>query len=139
MILGIGTDIVTTERFIRWTTFSYKRLMRIFSPQEIADATVGSVINPEKLAARFAAKEAFYKALSAAIVLHGLSIKPVSLITMCKNVQVIHGALGVPELLVNWGYLSELFACTLPVMTVHLSLSHEKIMAVAFVVISESV
>jgi phosphopantetheine--protein transferase-like protein len=139
MIFGIGTDLVATERFIPWTTFNYERLMRIFSPQEIADATTAGVILPEKLAVRFAAKEAFYKALSAAMGTLGKTMPPMSLLALCGNVHVVRGHLGAPYLLVNWGYLNTLFACTLPSMTVHVSLSHEKTVAVAFVVISESV
>jgi phosphopantetheine--protein transferase-like protein len=139
MILGIGTDLVDPSRFVPWAHFTHQRLLRVFSAQEIADATVGGHLRPEKLAVRFAAKEAFYKALSASLVLLGKQARPVSLLAVCQHVHVVSGTFGVPILVVNWGYLNTLFVCTLPSMAVHCSLSHERAMAVAFVVISEAI
>jgi len=63
MILGVGIDIVDTERWAR----SLDRIQHeIFTPRELA-ACADRVDRVEALAARFAAKEACLKALHAGI------------------------------------------------------------------------
>ncbi len=136
MILGIGTDIVDPARFIHWQHYSLPRLQRVFSDGELAAAMVNGLLVPEKLAVRFAAKEAFYKALAAMLVRLGQTHKPASLLAVCKAVEVVNTTWQVPTLVVDWDYLQELFACTLPSVTVDCSLAHEKEMVVAFVIVS---
>lgn len=58
MIIGIGVDMVDVERFGRQLEKAPKLRERLFTPAERA-------LNLESLAARFAAKEAVAKALSA--------------------------------------------------------------------------
>ena len=136
MILGIGTDIVDPARFIRWQQYSLPRLQRVFSDGELAAVTVNGLLVPEKMAVRFAAKEAFYKALSGMLVHLGKTDKPASLLAVCKAVEVFNTTWQVPTLAVDWDHLQELFACNLPLVKVDCSLAHEKTMVVAFVVIS---
>jgi phosphopantetheine--protein transferase-like protein len=136
MILGIGTDIVAPARFIRWQHYPLSRLKRVFSDDELAAATVQGLLVSEKLAVRFAAKEAFYKALAAMLVYLGKTHKPASLLAVCKGVEVVNTTWQVPILVVDWDYLQELFACTLPLVRVDCSLAHEKEMVVAFVILS---
>jgi phosphopantetheine--protein transferase-like protein len=135
MILGIGTDIVKPDRFVRWQQYSSERLLRVFTLQELGAATVNGVFAPEKLAVRFAAKEAFYKALSAMLVNLNKTDKAASLLTICKAVEVVTTHWG-PVLTIDWEYLQKLFGCILPRVSVHCSLAHEREMVVAFVIIS---
>lgn len=140
MITGIGTDIVEIARFIPWIDAPRKQLNSIFSEQEIADCfTENAPANQiaQRLAARFAAKEAFYKALSATLV--ALKIFPkdnFSFLFCARKIAIEQGALGVPTFKVNWEPFYEKIGQTLPALTSHLSLSHEKHNALAFVVIS---
>jgi len=63
MILGIGHDAVAIARFAHWHTYSHKKLQRIFSEHEIRYCVQTPLKSAERFAARFAAKEALYKAL----------------------------------------------------------------------------
>jgi phosphopantetheine--protein transferase-like protein len=141
MITGIGTDIVEVARFLPWVTASDKQLRTIFSAQEITDCLTPNTQQQhiaERLAARFAAKEAFYKALSATLVT--LTISPAqtfSFMFAAQHVSVVVGQLGAPTLTVDWPPLYEKIGQGLPPLTINLSLAHEKNMALAFVVVSQ--
>jgi holo-[acyl-carrier protein] synthase len=140
MIRGIGVDIVAIKRFERWKQFPPERLNTIFSVQEISDCRADDqTLIIEKLAARFAAKEAFYKALSAVCVSYGLTKNTFSLRSLCLHVEVRYGTWGVPVAKVEWGALERLVGACVPPVNVHLSLSHERDMAVAFVVVEEEI
>ena len=136
MILGVGTDIVHVQRFVRWQSFSQQQRLRVFTAQELEACTYGDQLQPEKLAARFAAKEAFYKALCASLVTLGLTAKGQSFLALCRSIEVVAGTWHVPQLQVDWNFLNKAFGCTLPDVVVHLSIAHERQSAVAFVVIS---
>jgi holo-[acyl-carrier protein] synthase len=125
MIRGMGIDAVETERFVSWHLYSRTQLSRVFSPDEIEYCLSIPVKSAERFAARFAAKEAFFKALSAAVPDHGLS-----LLTILRNVSVIRRN-GAPILQVNWQFFGILE------YTVHVSFAHEKMMAIALVVFEE--
>ena len=123
MIYGIGTDIVAVERFQRFIDIGNSALIeRLFTPAErsrcekIKDAA-------SCLAARFAAKEAFLKALGTGLR-DGLS---------WLDMEVINDALGKPDLKLS-GKAAELFQA-LGLMRVHLSLSHDGGNAIAMVVV----
>lgn len=139
MITGIGTDIVEVTRFEAWVQEPLK-LSTLFTAQEIADCVTPNTDKhhiAERLAARFAAKEAFYKALSATLVT--LNIFPQQLFTLiftAPQIAVSMSNLGTPTLIINWKSFYEKIGTTLPPLTAHLSLSHEKTHALAFVVIS---
>lgn len=118
MILGIGVDIVSIDRFIS-KAGDYRWKSRIFSPKELAllaDATA------ETIAARFAAKEAVFKALA----------MPLTLGTI-RQIEIVRTKGNKPEVLLS-GDLRNVFAC-LGAQSIHLSLSHEKNNAIAFVII----
>lgn len=124
MIFGIGTDIVQNSRFEKWID-NPSMLERFFNPQEIIESS-----NKQKLlehyASRFAAKEAFVKALGTGFTDFEL-----------KNIFVTHDNLGKPILNVEGNVLNNLkLRCSN--FDIHLSLSHEKDYAVAFVIIEES-
>lgn len=133
-ILGIGVDIVKSERFLRWRDYSYEQLRRVFSKQELEDCAKNSSYNFMRLAARFAAKEAFFKALSASLVKLEMTKKEFSLLFICPLVEVGKAKWDVPVLKVNWLAIEEVVG-VLPEMSVDLSISHEKEFVVAQVVI----
>jgi len=133
--ISIGTDIVQTDRLKSWETFSYDQLRRIFSEQELIDCDYKNFASAvPKLAARFAAKEAFFKAISAALVNLGMIENTFSLLFLCKHVEVSKKIWNIPVLNVNWKAI-EAITGKLQEMRVELSLSHEKEYAIAFVVI----
>ncbi|MGL4562140.1 MAG: holo-ACP synthase [Brevinema sp.] len=62
MIVGLGTDIVAVSRMENFiTNKSLERLRRVFTQTE-CDYAFSSINSSERLAARFAVKEAFFKA-----------------------------------------------------------------------------
>jgi holo-[acyl-carrier protein] synthase len=126
MILGIGTDIVSIKRFKKWEKFSHDQLRKIFSAEELK-------LDFVRLAARFAAKEAFFKALSAALIKLNLTKNEFSFLFFCKNVEVKNGTWDVPFFVINWQAIEEKIGAKLPKISVELSLSHEKDFAIAFV------
>ena len=121
MIIGIGVDIVHVSRMERWTQ-NPGLLRRYFHPDELTEVYsrgAGAVLS---LAARFAAKEAFGKAL-------GKGLEGIVL----KDIVVINRHNGRPDIIVfntARAALEESGG-----NRIHLSLSHEKDNAVAMVVL----
>ncbi len=113
MIVGIGTDVCEIARLARALERTPGLAARLFTPAEAQLPT-------ESLAARFAAKEALAKALGAP---GGLS---------WHDAEVRRGEHGAPELIVRGG-VAEL-AARRGASRLHLSLSHDGGLAVAFVV-----
>ena len=123
MIYGIGTDIVAVERFQRFIDSGNSALLeRLFTPAERSRCEKRKDA-ASCLAARFAAKEAFLKALGTGLR-DGLS---------WQNMEVVNDALGKPELKLS-GKAAELFQVH-GLMRVHLSLSHDGGNAIAMVVV----
>ena len=125
MIFGIGTDIVEISRFERFLQESNTPLLeRLFTPseQEYCRARRRSA---QHFALRFAAKEAFVKALGIGIR-DGLA---------WKQMEVVNDSFGKPELRLS-GRAAELIA-VLGLTNVLLSLSHDGNSAVAFVVVEK--
>ncbi|MGL4986939.1 MAG: holo-ACP synthase [Treponemataceae bacterium] len=116
MILGIGCDIVKVSRFEKWIK-NKSLINRYFHQEEIA-----TIKTLETLASRFAAKEAFVKAL-------GTGFRGISL----KNICVSSDDLGKPSLKVYDNALSAMKKKN--VTAIHLSISHEKEYALAFVIL----
>lgn len=121
MILGIGTDIAEVARIAKSATDTRFR-ERVFSPYEITYCE-SKANKGESYAARFAAKEAFFKAIGTGWR-GGLSF---------NEVEVQNDELGKPSL----HLLGEtaLVASEKNIKTIHLSLSHTKELAVAMVVL----
>jgi holo-[acyl-carrier protein] synthase len=123
MISGIGTDIVAIERFQRFIDSSNTSLLqRVFTERE------RSVCSARKdsascFAARFAAKEAFLKALGTGLR-NGIS---------WQDMEIALNDMGKPELLLT-GRAREIFAQQ-GLGSVFLSLSHDGGTAVAMVVL----
>ncbi len=119
MILGIGTDIVDVAQFER--RIERGRLLRVFSEAELAYADEKPKRRMQTLAARWAAKEAFAKALGTGIRAEW----------NLDELEVVSGEGGKPEL-----RLGPSVRDALPEgARVHVSLSHTKTCATAVVVV----
>ena len=123
MIFGIGTDIVEVARIkASIEEFGDAFAQRILAESEFASYQE-SAIKPRFLAKRFAAKEAFSKALGT-----GLRA-PATL----QNIAVSHDALGKPVLILAPELQTLLQSKNISHM--HISISDEKNLAAAFVVL----
>lgn len=123
MIYGIGTDIVEVDRIeASISQFGDDFAERILAESELA-SYLKSQIKPRFLAKRFAAKEAFSKALGT-----GLRAP-----CTFQNIAVSHDDLGKPILILA----AELQALmqTKNITQTHISISDEKNLAAAFVVL----
>lgn len=136
MILGLGIDLVEVARFEPWTAYNPERLSRVFSAVELADCRdANGRLGAEKLAVRYAAKEALYKALSATLVSLKLTNQQFGLLALAPLVSVRHDTWGVPTLDVAWEAIAQLTGSQLPALSVNVSLSHERTIAAAVVTI----
>lgn len=125
MIIGIGIDSVDIVRFSDWHAKSQNELLRIFHPEEIAYCLNIPAKAAERFAARFAAREAFFKAASDIL-------ENTPFLTVCKNIWVKKLSSGKPILHVNWQLLG-----IEKQPTVHLSLTHAHTIATALVIIEK--
>ncbi len=123
-IIGIGTDLAHSERFRKFLNPDSRVLERIFSHEERRYSLQKRDPVPH-LAARFAAKEAFLKALGTGLR-DGLS---------WQQVCVVHDSLGCPSLELS-GRAAELMRARGATKT-HLSYSHDGEYAVATVILED--
>ena len=123
MIVGTGVDIAEVAR-IRAAVerFGERFLNRVFTPEEVRYCT-SRQNTAERLAARFAAKEAGMKAVGTGWR-HGVS---------WRDLEVVRQPGGRPALRLS-GKLAE-FAARLGCKQMHLSLSHTAEQAIAFVIL----
>lgn len=121
-IVGTGVDLARIERFRKFLAPDNKVLLRIFCLEERQYALQMKDPAPH-LAARFAAKEAFVKALGTGLR-DGLS---------WQQVTVVRDPLGCPSLQLS-GRAAEMLAERGAVST-HLSYSHDGAYAVATVIL----
>jgi holo-[acyl-carrier protein] synthase len=123
VIFGIGTDIVDYARIEKmWTRYGDRFAARLLSERESSDYQA----TPDAsrfLAKRFAAKEAFAKAVGS-----GLR-DPVSL----RRISITHDGLGKPVL--KFDEVLRTHLAQLGISGHHLSISDERNMIVAFVVL----
>ena len=122
-IAGIGTDIVRVERFDDFLRSNNRALLqRLFTAAELAYAEPRRCA-AQHLAARFAAKEAFVKALGLGLA-DGIT---------WLDMEVVRNNLGAPSLSLN-GRAAEIVRHR-AIAPPHLSYSHERDYAVASVVL----
>lgn len=122
MIFGVGTDIAAVARLARlYERHGERAVDKLLAADERAD--FARTHDPARfLAKRFAAKEAFGKALGIGVA------APATL----NNVAVVHDTLGKPA----FAYAAELAHYLAErSLTAHLSISDEAEYALAFVVI----
>ena len=123
MITGVGVDIVKVRRMYRWQK-QPGILERFFHPDELAGAFSKGGRPELSLAARFAAKEAFGKAL-------GTGLRGIVL----KDIMVSNNHNGRPEIHVFGTALAAL--AENGANRIHVSLTHEQDNAVAMVILEE--
>lgn len=124
MIYGIGVDIVKTSRLEKWVK-NPDIIKRFFNPNEFASGNaLADGVLAEHYAARFAAKEAFSKALGTGVV--GFDL---------KEIYINRADNGKPEMVVTGKALELMDRLCGENAKVFVSLSHEKDFAVANVVI----
>jgi holo-[acyl-carrier protein] synthase len=123
MIAGIGVDIVDVGRVKDLLERYRERFVRRVFTEAEADYAGGSVREAERLAGRFAVKEAVLKAFGTGKS-QGI---------LWRDVETVRGAMGKPEVkLYNKAskYMKELKG-----NRIHVSISHDGGKAVAFVII----
>jgi holo-[acyl-carrier protein] synthase len=115
MIKGIGVDLIEVDRIAKLIEKSPRFLQRVFTPAEIAYCSKKKN-GPQNFAARFAAKEAFFKALGRRVP--------------WKDVEVLNLTSGRPKLSLGterkW-----------PFKKAHLTLSHLADYALAVVILED--
>lgn len=123
MILGIGTDLVATDRLDRMVEqYGDRFLRRVFTRREVETAELRATL-AQRLGTRFAAKEATMKALGTGWR-EGVQF---------TQIEVRKHPTGRPELVLSGVARSR--AEALGVTTIHLSLSHEANTAMAVVIL----
>ena len=122
MILGVGIDVVHPHRLRRWQMIP-GLLERFYHPTELAQCRKrAGEVALLSLAARFAAKEAFGKALGSGLA--GLSL---------RDMAVLNNSLGKPEMRLRGSAQAALER--IGGKRVFISLSHEKAAVLAMCVI----
>jgi len=121
VILGVGIDVVHVERIRRWGKVS-GLYDRYFNPEELKTALPRGEVGILSLAARFAAKEAFGKAL-------GSGLSNLSL----KDIAVLNDSHGKPFMVLSGS--AEAAFQEYGGKRIVLSLSHERDNALAVVII----
>lgn len=127
MIVGVGLDLVDVARVKRLIASKQTRaLERLFTEGEVTYA-MGRPEPYVHLAARIAAKEAAYKALSGSPGARGIGWREMEVVSMDS---------GAPELLLHGA--AEIRCAELAVTRVWLTLSHSQMTAGAVVVLEGS-
>ncbi len=125
MIEGIGIDLVENDRIEKIIRkWGQKFLQRVFSPEEIIYCSrhIQASIH---YGARFAAKEAFLKALGVGL---GMGAR-------LREIEVVHDDNGKPDISVRDGAL--LLLEKREIKRIHLSLTHTKNYATAIVLLEK--
>jgi holo-[acyl-carrier protein] synthase len=125
MIQGIGIDMVENDRIEKIIRkWGQKFLQRVFSEEEInyCGRHIQASIH---YGARFAAKEAFLKALGVGL---GMGVK-------LRDIEVVHDDNGKPDLLLQDG--ASLQIKKRKIKKIHLSLTHTKNYATAIVLLEK--
>jgi holo-[acyl-carrier protein] synthase len=122
MIIGIGIDIIEIDRidemYRKWGDFF---LEKVYTPNEIAYCK-SKAFASQNFAARFACKEAFYKAASHIPGYH----------FGWRNIEVLNSESGKPDIRIMEPY-KKLFID----LTVHVSLSHSDKNSTAVIIIEK--
>lgn len=121
MIIGVGIDIINVNRMEKWIN-NPDLLKRFFHPEELTYALSKGKRSAMSLSARFAAKEAFAKALGTGFA--GLVL---------KDIMVLNKPNGKPEIMLCGTAKEAMDAAG--VLYAHVSLTHEKDNAVAMIVL----
>ncbi len=127
MIYGLGIDLVKVARLAAAVErFGERFLNRVFTPGEIEYCRARRRGRDSALALRFAAKEAFSKALGVGLRRGGIR---------WREVEVVPNPMGKPQLAVS-GRAAELCAAA-GITAMHLSLTDEDGLALAVVALEK--
>ena len=129
MIVGIGSDLCNIERIARsLERFGERFLNRVFTDVERAKAASRPHTRAGTLAKRFAAKEAFSKAVGTGFN-RGVFM---------KDIGVVNAASGAPLLQLSGGARAALDALAPPghAVDIHLTMTDDHPWAQAFVILS---
>lgn len=124
MVNGVGIDMIEVERITTSLSKSSGFRELVFSPGEIVYCE-SKRFKYEHYAARFAAKEAFFKALGTGWAKG----------TAFHEIEIVNNADGKPE--INLLGESSNLISTMNIAKIHVSLSHIKTMASAVVIIEQ--
>ncbi len=122
MIFGIGTDIIEVARMERHITSNSSLKEKLFTAREQAYSENKATVF-QHYAARFAAKEAFFKALGTGYR-YGMAFHEIEVVNDDLGKPIVHLHGKVKEFIEKEG-----------IQHIHLSISHVKEMASAFVVL----
>ena len=124
MIFGIGIDIIEVERISKQVANSSNNfIQKIFTEKEIAYCETKIKNKAQNYAARFAAKEAFFKAIGTGWR-DGFK---------WKEIEIQNDELGKP--IINVSGKIQKFIEENNIINIHVSLSHLKEIAVAVVIL----
>lgn len=132
MIIGVGIDTILTARINKLNQkFGNKFAQKIFTDYEISQALIKKNLELQNLfyAKRFAAKEAFSKAIGLGIG-RGINF---------RDIEIKNNNLGKPQIKIlnnKENFLQEHFDCKN--FTIHLSITDQKTLASAVVIIEKS-
>ena len=121
MIIGTGIDTVNIHRMEKWVN-NPNLLRRYFDPREVEAVGERGKGLVSSIAARFAAKEAFGKAL-------GTGLEKINL----KDIMVLHNSKGKPQLHLTGSALEAMKAAG--AQRVHISITHDGDMALASIIL----
>lgn len=133
MILGIGIDSVNIERFNQYHEHPQEMLLKIFSQTEI-DYCLSKPQPAANFAARFATREAFFKAYQG-MLHHYMKDHPATLLTVNKHIEVIHNKNGSPFIKADW---ARLLPSGINEPKSHLSITHTNAVATAMVILDRA-
>ncbi|HJN05052.1 MAG TPA: holo-ACP synthase [Bacteroidales bacterium] len=125
MIFGIGTDIIEVKRMEKHLLNNDALKLKLYTQAEQQYCNKGKLTQSQCFAARFAAKEAFFKALGTGYR-YGMAF---------HEIEILNDELGKPYV-VPHGKVKE-YLEQQKVKHIHLSISHVKEMANAFVVLEK--
>ena len=123
MIFGIGTDIIEVNRMEKHLEKNDALMKKLYTEAEQKYCNKGKVTKYQCFAARFAAKEAFFKALGTGYR-YGMAF---------HEIEILNDKLGKPYINPH-GKVKE-YLEEHKIKSIHLSISHVKEMANAFVVL----
>ncbi|HSZ24309.1 MAG TPA: holo-ACP synthase [Cytophagaceae bacterium] len=124
MIVGIGTDIIEVDRIKKNIEAERGFVEKVYTKNE-KEYCESKTNKAEHYAVRYAAKEAFFKALGTGWR-GGMAF---------NEIEVINDALGKPDLIIKGE--TKVYLDKLGKVSIYITLSHVKLMAVAFVVIEK--
>ena len=125
MIFGIGTDIIEVKRMEKHLAKNDALIKKLYTESEQKYCNKGKLTKYQCFAARFAAKEAFFKALGTGYR-YGMAF---------HEIEILNDDLGKPY--INPHGKVKQYISDQEIKSIYLSISHVKEMANAFVVIEK--